>query len=147
MTLKTIDAHVGGQGVRLVVDGCPSPRGKTMTAKFKWLEDREDDMRRVLMLEPRGHLDISGALFTEAVSPGSHAGIVFMCHTGFSTVPGSAVMAAAAIGLSQGLVMSGGDGRNVTFDTPVGVVRATVGDGSTASVAVVGPPAFVLMPV
>src|SRR6187402_3110154 len=110
MTLKTIDAHVGGQGVRLVVDGCPSPRGKTMTAKFKWLEDREDDMRRVLMLEPRGHLDISGALFTEAVSPGSHAGIVFMCHTGFSTVPGSAVMAAAAIGLSQGLLMPGGDG-------------------------------------
>jgi len=118
-----------------------------MAAKFKSLKQREDDVRRVLMLEPRGHLDITGALFTEAVSPGSHAGIVFMNHAGFSTVPGSAVMAAAAIGLSQGLVMPGGDGRNVTFDTPVGVVRAIVGDGdSAASVSVVGPPAFVLMP-
>ena len=110
-----------------MVAGFPSPCGKTMAAKFKSLEEREDDLRRVLMLEPRGHLDITGALFTEAVSPGSHAGIVFMSHVGFSNVPGSAVMAAAAIGLSQGLVMPGGDGteRHVRY-AGGGLVRATV---------------------
>jgi len=142
--LKTIDAHVGGQAVRLAVAGFPSPHGKTMTAKLRWLEQREDERRRVLMLEPRGHLDLAGALFTESSVPGAHAGLVFMNHAGFTAVPGSTVMAAAAIGLSRGLVMPGGDGASAVFDTPAGMVRATVrGDGS---VAVIGPPAFVFAP-
>jgi proline racemase len=145
MMLKTIDAHVGGQAVRLAVAGFPSPLGKTMTAKLRWLEQREDERRRVLMLEPRGHLDLAGALFTESSVPGVHAGLVFMNHAGFTAVPGSTVMAAAAIGLSRGLVMPGGDGASAAFDTPAGIVRATVGAGD-GSVAVIGPPAFVFTP-
>jgi len=30
ITVKTIDAHAAGEPLRLVVDGFPSPRGKTM---------------------------------------------------------------------------------------------------------------------
>jgi proline racemase len=144
MTLKTIDAHVGGQAVRLVVAGFPSPHGKSMASKLDWLAQREDEFRRLLMLEPRGHLDLTGALFTEPVAPGSHAGVLFMNHAGFSGVPGSAVMAAAAVGLTERLVMPGGDGRTATFETAVGTVHAAIGDDGV--VTVTGPPAFVLMP-
>jgi proline racemase len=28
--MKTIDAHAAGEPLRLIVDGFPSPRGKTM---------------------------------------------------------------------------------------------------------------------
>src|SRR6188474_3985454 len=76
--VKTVDAHVGGQTLRLVVDGMPHPLGRTMRDKRAWLRKRADRLRRALVLEPRGHADIVAALLTEAVSPEAHAGILFM---------------------------------------------------------------------
>ena len=36
VTLKTIDAHAGGGPLRLVVEGFPAPRGRTMVEKREW---------------------------------------------------------------------------------------------------------------
>ena len=66
--LKTIDAHAGGGALRLIVDGFPAPRGRTMADKVEWIRVHDDRLRRVLMREPRGHADIGGALFTEPVA-------------------------------------------------------------------------------
>ena len=39
--VKTIDAHAGGEPLRLIVDGFPAPRGKTMLElAFSWLAAR-----------------------------------------------------------------------------------------------------------
>jgi len=64
ITLKTIDAHAGGEPLRLIVAGFPSPRGKTMLAKREWVRTYADHLRRALMLEPRGHADMYGAILT-----------------------------------------------------------------------------------
>ena len=80
--VKTIDAHAAGEPLRLIVDGFPSPRGKTMLDKREWLRRHADHLRRALMLEPRGHADMYGAILTEPVSPGSHAGVLFMHNEG-----------------------------------------------------------------
>ena len=53
--IRTIDAHVGGAPLRLVVDGFPSPAGGTMQEKRAWLRKHADRLRRAVMLEPRGH--------------------------------------------------------------------------------------------
>ncbi|HXD73556.1 MAG TPA: proline racemase family protein, partial [Vicinamibacterales bacterium] len=55
MIIKTIDAHAAGGPLRLVVDGFPAPRGKTMAEKAEWAERHADHLRRALVLEPRGH--------------------------------------------------------------------------------------------
>ena len=68
LRLKTIDAHAAGEPLRLIVDGFPSPRGKTMLAKREWVRTHADHLRRALMLEPRGHADMYGAMLTEPVS-------------------------------------------------------------------------------
>ena len=85
LTLKTIDAHAGGEPPRLIVEGFPAPRGATMLAKREWLRKHADHLRRALMLEPRGHADMYGAILTEPVMPGSHAGLLFMHNEGYST--------------------------------------------------------------
>src|SRR4029453_5700063 len=137
LRLKTIDAHAAGEPLRLIVDGFPAPRGRTMLEKREWvlnhadhlrralmldprggtlLEKREGvlnpaaPLRRALMLEPRGHADMYGALFTEPVSPGSHAGVLFMHNEGYSTMCGHGVIAVTTIALERGLLMPGGDG-------------------------------------
>lgn len=65
-----------------------------------------------------------GAILTEPVLPGSHAGLVFMHTDGYATMCGHAVIAVTTIALERGLLMPGGDGRSIVYDTPAGVVRA-----------------------
>src|SRR5215212_7365476 len=125
LTVKTIDAHAAGEPLRLIVDGFPSPHGKTMLEKREWVRRHADHLRRALMLEPRGHADMYGAILTEPVSPGSHAGVLFMHNAGYGTMCGHGIIAVTTIALERGLLMSGGDGRTIVYDTPAGTIRAT----------------------
>ena len=124
LTLKTIDAHTAGAPLRLVTEGYPAPRGRTMFEKSAWLERHADHLRRALIHEPRGHADMSGAVLTEPVAPGSHAGLLFMNGSGYPTMCGHAVMAVTTIALERGLLVPGGDGRRIVYDTPAGPVHA-----------------------
>jgi trans-L-3-hydroxyproline dehydratase len=125
LRIKTIDAHAAGEPLRLIVDGFPSPRGKTMLEKREWLRRHADHLRRALMLEPRGHADMYGAILTEPVQPGSHAGVLFMHNEGYSTMCGHGIIAVTTIALERRLIMPGGDdGDSVVYDAPAGVVRA-----------------------
>lgn len=142
IVLKTIDAHAGGQALRLIVDGFPAPRGKTMAEKRVWAASRADHLRRAVLLEPRGHADLSGAVLTEPVSSGSHAGVLCMDNAGFSAAAPRGIAAAAMIALARGLVHPGGDGATVAFDTPAGTVRVIRGLGPR--VTLTGVPSFVL---
>ena len=120
--IKTIDAEVAGEAVRLIVQGAPSVPGRTMAEKRNWLRKHGDGVRRLLMLEPRGHSGMHGAMLTEPVSPASHAGVLSMHAQGFPIVSGESIIAAATIALEHGLI-EGVDGE-LLIDTPAGLFRA-----------------------
>jgi proline racemase len=144
--VNTIDAHAAGEPLRLIVDGFPSPHGKTMLEKREWLKRHADHLRRALMLEPRGHTDMYGAILTEPVMPGSHAGVLFMHNEGYSTMCGHGVIAVTTIALERGLLMPGGDGTMVVYDSPAGTIRARadVSGSRVNSVSFANVPSFVL---
>src|SRR5258707_9480158 len=145
LTVKTIDAHAAGEPLRLIVDGFPSPRGKTMLDKREWVRAHADHLRRALMLEPRGHADMYGAILTEPVAPGSHAGVLFMHNEGYSTMCGHGIIAVTTMALERGLILPGPD-SSITYDTPAGTVRARahLSGERVESVAFVNVPSFVL---
>ena len=140
ITLKTIDAHAAGEPLRLIVDGFPSPVGKTMLAKREWVRTHADHLRRALMLEPRGHADMYGAILTEPVMPGSHAGVLFMHNEGYSTMCGHGIVAVTTIALERQLLMPGGDGTTIVYDSPAGTIRAraTLGAGRAGQARAAG---------
>ena len=90
------------------------------------------------MLEPRGHADMTGAVLTEPVMPGSHAGLLFLDNDGYAPMSGTGVIAATAIALARGLIVPGGDGATVVYDTPAGTVTATASNAPAAIPSVVG---------
>jgi trans-L-3-hydroxyproline dehydratase len=153
-SLKTIDAHVAGEPLRLIVDGMPRPAGRTMSQKRDWIERHADDLRRALMLEPRGHRDMCGAMFTEPVSPGSDAGLIFFHNEGYPSMSGHGAIAAAAIALERNLLPlvaseRAGEEAAIAFDTVAGTVHVHPrlqrhGDSHTIdSVLFTNVPAFV----
>src|SRR4030088_3846813 len=97
--LRTLNAHAEGRPLRLVVDCVPAPRGQTMLARRDWAARHADHLRRSLMLEPRGHADMCGAVLTEPVSPGSHAGLLFMHNDGYAALSGHGIVAATTVAL------------------------------------------------
>src|SRR5918992_4995619 len=121
--IRTIDAHTAGEPLRLIVEGFPSPEGATMLEKRAWAMRHVDHLRRAFMLEPRGHADMYGALLTEPVSPGAHAGVLFMHNEGYSTMCGHGVIAVTTIAIERGLLFDR-QSVEVVLDTPAGTVYA-----------------------
>jgi len=145
-SVKTIDAHAAGEPLRLIVDGFPAPRGKTMLEKREWVRRHADHLRRALMLEPRGHADMYGAILTEPVTPGADAGVLFMHNEGYSTMCGHGIVAVTTVALERRLIMPAGDGTAIAYDSPAGTIRARARlvAGRVESVAFVNVPSFVL---
>ncbi|MGE4056548.1 MAG: proline racemase family protein, partial [Vicinamibacterales bacterium] len=151
--LRSIDAHGGGMPLRLVVEGFPSPPGRTMAEKLAWARRHADHIRQALMLEPRGHADMCGAALTEPVSPGSNAGVLFMHGSDFADAFDHGIIALSTIAIERGLIVPGGDGRHLVFDTVAGPVGARVvaghakletGGPRVTSVSCSAPPSFVV---
>lgn len=149
---RTIDAHAAGEPLRLIVEGYPTPAGRTMSEKRSWAKRYADSIRKALMLEPRGHADMYGAVLTEPVTAGADAGVLFMHNEGYSTMCGHGIIAVTTVALERGLIRPRRAGE-VVFDTPAGQVRARAetearGDGAVrvARVAFDNVPSFVLAP-
>ena len=144
--IKTIDAHAAGEPLRLVVDGFPRPKGATMPEKRDWLRRRHDRLRRALMHEPRGHADMYGAVLTDPVVSGSHAGLLFMHNQGYSTMCGHGVIAMVTIALERQLLRLPEHATEITLDTPAGTVhaKATRKEGQVERVSFDNVPSFVL---
>jgi proline racemase len=139
-TLRTIEAHTAGEPLRLIVAGFPPVEGSTMLERRAWVREHHDDLRRALMLEPRGHADMYGALLTPPERAGSDAGVLFMHNEGYSTMCGHGVIAVTKIALERGLIVPRTAGR-VVLDTPAGQVVARA-DGSGATAPRVGRVSF-----
>lgn len=161
LRFQTIDAHTAGEPLRLITEGWPEPRGRTILEKRAWARQHQDHLRRALMFEPRGHLDMYGALLTEPERPDSDAGVLFMHNEGFSTMCGHGIIAVVTIAFERGLgqwrTRLSGDGVEgpaasaaLILDAPAGQIRAraeiATADGQTrvSSVSFINVPSFVL---
>lgn len=153
--IKTIDAHVGGQPLRFVVDGVPRPHGKTLAQHREWWLKHADAYRRALVLAPRGHADMTAALATEPSSLQANTGLLFMDAGGYPSMSGHAIIAITTIAFERAISLAhppARDDERLIFDTPAGSVHARArleqrgGVRSVDSVAVTNVPSFVHAP-
>src|SRR5512136_1526322 len=123
--ITTIDAHAAGEPLRLITGGFPMPAGRTMLDKRAWVKRHADHLRKALMWEPRGHLDMYGALLTEPVTNNADAGVLFMHNEGLSTMCGHGIIAVVTIALERGLLRTSRHPGEIVLDSPAGPIRAT----------------------
>jgi proline racemase len=100
-----------------------------MLEKRAWAQKRLDHLRRSIILEPRGHTDMYGALLTEPVTRDANAGILFMHNEGWSTMCGHGIVAVTTMAIERGLIWTNTGAAKPTsveirYDTPAGLVQA-----------------------
>lgn len=143
--ITTVDSHTAGECTRLVTSGLPPLRGATMAEKLTFAEQELGWLPGFLLLEPRGHKDMFGAILTPPCSDEADIGVVFMDNQGYEPMCGHAVIGAATTVLETGVVGGEEPETVVLLDTPSGLVRAeaSMEDGRVTSVSFVNVPAFV----
>lgn len=124
LRLETIDAHVGGQTLRLILQGVPPLKGRTMLDRWDYARKHFDHLRRSLLFEPRGHPEMMGCLLTPPQHHGSHCGALFLHRGGFSPMCGHGIIALTTILLESGMVELIAPETRLRIDTPAGTVRA-----------------------
>ncbi len=125
--LRVIDSHTAGEPTRLILSGFPDLGNNSMALRQRRLATEFDHWRRAVMLEPRGHDVLVGALLCKPQSPGASAGVIFFNNSGYLGMCGH-----GTIGLVTSLAWQGtlGAGRHL-IETPAGNVNATLNsDGS-----------------
>ena len=144
--ISTIDAHTGGEPLRIILDGFPDPPGSSLLARRRQLLESYDHLRTSIMWEPRGHREMYGCLLTAPVTPGADFGILFMHNEGYSTMCGHGIIAIATVAVETGRVPIREPETLLRIDTPAGLVTAgvQVHHGRAAAVRFQNVPSFVV---
>ena len=124
----------------------PPLEGRTILEKRRFAAARLDEVRRLLVHEPRGHADMYGCFVTEPEDDGADLGVVFFHNAGYSTACGHGTIALVTWALESGLLELGAGERRVVVDVPSGRLEtvAQVDDGRVAAVRFRNVPSFVV---
>lgn len=143
---RTIETHTLGHPTRNVVSGFRHIPGDTMAAKFSYMKENEDWLRKLLAFEPRGSEIMSCTLFTEPCTPGTDIGVLYFEASCWMPMCGHDTIGAAVALIEAGLVEVKEPKTVINMDTPSGVieVEAAVKDGVVEEVSFLNAPALVL---
>jgi proline racemase len=139
--IETVDYHTAGEPFRIVTGGAPPLEGRTILDKRRFAAEHVDQVRRLLVHEPRGHADMYGCFVTEPEDDGADLGVVFFHNAGYSTACGHGTIALVTWAIETGLV----EGPEVVVDVPSGRLPtvARVEAGRVVSVRFHNVPSFV----
>ena len=142
--IKTIDSHTMGEPTRIIYDGFPALPGKTMMEKKKYLTEHYDFLRCAIMLEPRGHRDMFGALLTDPVHEEADFGVIFLDSGGCLNMCGHGSIGTASMLVETGMVPVSEPYTDVVLDSPSGIIRTRVHvvEGEAVEVSILNVPAF-----
>jgi proline racemase len=143
--ISTVDYHTAGEPFRIVTGGVPPLEGRRILDKRRWASERLDNVRRLLVCEPRGHADMYGCFVTEPEDAGADLGVVFFHNAGYSTACGHGTIALVTWAIESGRVETSGPEVELVVDVPSGRLHtvARVDDGNVVSVRFRNVPAFV----
>jgi proline racemase len=148
LRVETTDYHTGGEPFRIVTGGVPALEGATILDKRRHAREHLDEIRRLLVHEPRGHADMYGCFVTEPEDAGADLGVVFFHNEGYSTACGHGTIALVTWALETGRIAATEPETRVLVDVPSGRLEAwaRVEDGDVRSVRFRNVPAFVHSP-
>jgi 4-hydroxyproline epimerase len=117
-----LDSHTGGEPTRLIT-ALPFNLGPGSVAdKLSTLKAHHDDLRRTVLLEPRGSDVLVGAYLVPPADPTCQFGVIFFNNVGYLGMCGHGTIGLIASLAYLGKVQPG----VIRVETPVGVVEATL---------------------
>ena len=139
-----VDSHTEGMPTRVVTGGVAPIPGASMAERRDHFGAHMDELRQLLMREPRGHGAMSGAILQPATRPDADWGVLFIEVSGLLPMCGHGTIGVATVLVETGMVAVREPETVVRLDTPAGVVEARVAvvDGRARSVTLRNVPSW-----
>jgi proline racemase len=143
--IETVDYHTGGEPFRIVTGGVPEMPGETVLERRRYAREHLDDVRHLLIDEPRGHADMYGAHVVPPNDAGADLGVIFFHNEGYSTACGHGTIALVTWAIDSGRIAAREPLTELKVDVPSGRLdcRAQVAEGRVTSVEFTNVPSFV----
>jgi proline racemase len=131
---------------RVVTGGVGPIPGATMLERKLHVEAELDDLRLLLMREPRGHSAMSGAILQPPTRADADWGVLVLEVSGLLPMCGHGTIGVATVLVETGMVEVTEPETLVALDTPAGLVRGRVAveDGRATGVTLRTVPSFLL---
>jgi proline racemase len=142
--IHTVESHTEGMPTRVVVGGVGVIPGNTMFERRAYFMEHMDDLRTLLMYEPRGHSAMSGAILQPSTRPDADWGVLFIEVSGCLPMCGHGTIGVATVLVETGMVDVVEPVTTVRLDTPAGlvVVHVSVANGKALNVTITNVPSF-----
>lgn len=144
-SLTVVECHAGGEIGKVVTEGVGDVPGGSLFEKKQYLERHRDDLRRMLLHEPRGGVTHSANLVLPSSHPDCSFGYVIMESLEYPVMSGSNTICVATVLLETGMVPMLEPVTNLVLESPAGPIRleCECRDGKVIAVRFVNQPAFV----
>ncbi len=143
--ISVVGCHAEGEIGDVIVGGVLPPAGATLYEQMECMRRDHDDVRRLLLCEPRGSVARHVNLLVPAVRADCQVGAIIMEPTEYVPSSGSNLICIATVLLETGIVPMQEPETLVRIEVPGGPVRARARciGGKCASVEIENVPAFV----
>jgi proline racemase len=126
LALQAIDSHTEGMPTRVVTGGVGTLPGETMRERHLHLQRDRDELRGMLVREPRGHGAMSAAILQPPCRPDADWGVVFVEVSGYLPMCGHGTIGVATTLVEAAMVEVSEPQTTIRLDVPAGLVEARV---------------------
>ena len=142
--ITAVDAHAAGEPGRVITGGVMDVPGETMLEKRNYLEQNRDELRKLMLQEPRGYPALCCNVILPPTRPEADAGYVIMEHTEYPGMSGTNTICVATVLLETGMLPMVEPVSELVLEAPAGLiaVKAACKDGKVTQVTFRNVPAF-----
>jgi proline racemase len=143
--VNVVKCHVGGEINNVVTGGIGDVPGDTVFEKMKYFRDHDDDLRLLLLHEPRGAVTHCVNYIVPATDSQAQLGYIIAESTEYSAMSGSNTICVTTALLETGMIRMVEPVTDIVLEAPAGVIRirCTCENGKVTSVEFENQPAFV----
>ncbi len=140
---NVVDLQCGIPG-RVITGGVPTVPGNSVYEQMRWLEKNDDQIRLLLLREPRGYPAMCCNLIVPAKDPGAQAGYIIMEQTEYPLMSGSNTLCVSTALLETGMLPMTEPYTEMILEAPAGLIgiKARCENGKVKEVTFKNVPAF-----
>ena len=141
--IHAVETHAG-EPMRVITGGVPNIPGNSVYEQMLYLREHDDQLRKLMLREPRGYPPLCCNLIVPAKHPDADAGYIIMEQVEYPVMSGGNTISVATVLLETGLLPMKEPVTELTLEAPAGLIgiRAECKNGKVTNVTFKNVPAF-----
>ena len=142
-TFHAVETHAG-EPMRVITGGVPHIPGNTVYEQMQWLKKNDDQVRLLMLREPRGYPPLCCNLIVPPKHPDAVAGYIIMEQVEYPLMSGGNTLSVATVLLETGMIPMQEPVTEFTLEAPAGLIgiKAECHNGKVTNVTFKNVPAF-----